>query len=126
MKKVLIITGIMSLLLIILGAVLYNLFDHGIFTFVNPDSEIYTIRGIDVSHHQHIIDWETVKESGIIFAFIKATEGDDFKDRMFETNWAGAVQNNIIPGAYHFYSLRYSGSSQAENFIYSVLIIELS
>ncbi len=120
MKKALIITGITTFILILLAFILYNLFDNGKFTFVNPNSEKYTIRGIDVSHHQHTIDWETVKQSNIIFAFIKATEGDDFKDRMFEINWREALKNDIIPGAYHFYSLRYSGLSQATNFINTV------
>ena len=107
-KAPIIISGILLILFIVFTFVLYNLFDRGIFTFVNPHPDIYTIRGIDVSHHQQIINWETVKQSNITFAFIKATEGDDFKDRMFETNWEEAIKNNIIPGAYHFYSLRFS------------------
>jgi hypothetical protein len=31
--------------------------------------------GIDVSHYQGTINWNTVKANGVSFAFIKATEG---------------------------------------------------
>ena len=31
--------------------------------------------GIDVSGHQPSVNWNTVKANGIIFAYIKATEG---------------------------------------------------
>jgi GH25 family lysozyme M1 (1,4-beta-N-acetylmuramidase) len=32
-------------------------------------------QGIDVSHYQGTINWNTVKANGVSFAFIKATEG---------------------------------------------------
>jgi GH25 family lysozyme M1 (1,4-beta-N-acetylmuramidase) len=32
-------------------------------------------QGIDVSHYQGSINWNTVKANGVTFAFIKATEG---------------------------------------------------
>ena len=37
--------------------------------------------GIDVSNHQGNINWSAVKQSGIEVAYIKATEGDYFKDK---------------------------------------------
>lgn len=120
MKKHFTILFIVFFTIIISVLIVYDLFDNGILKFVEPDPDIYKVRGIDVSHHQHIIDWEEVKSSDIYFAFIKATEGDDFKDTMFDINWHNAIANNIIPGAYHFYSLRYPGISQANNFIDSV------
>ena len=43
--------------------------------------------GIDISHHQNIVDWRLVKESGVAFAFLKATEGTDFLDPLFHNNW---------------------------------------
>ena len=33
------------------------------------------VRGIDVSHHNGIINWQKVHAAGIAFAFTKATEG---------------------------------------------------
>lgn len=58
--------------------------------------------GIDVSHHQGIIDWAKVRADGISFAFIKATEGMTFVDPRFVANVAGARAADILVGAYHF------------------------
>ncbi|MBW2706938.1 MAG: lysozyme, partial [Deltaproteobacteria bacterium] len=38
---------------------------------------------IDVSHHQGKIDWQKLRRAGIDFAYIKATEGGDFRDPRF-------------------------------------------
>lgn len=66
----------------------------------------YTL-GIDVSHHQEDppkqqIDWNTVAESGHVFAFHKATEGATFTDNMYATNRSEAAAAGIAFGAYHF------------------------
>lgn len=58
--------------------------------------------GIDVSHHQDVIDWAQVAASGQRFAIAKATEGTSFVDPMYATNKAGAEANGIAFGAYHF------------------------
>jgi GH25 family lysozyme M1 (1,4-beta-N-acetylmuramidase) len=60
------------------------------------------IHGIDVSHHQDLIDWTQVAASGQRFVFAKATEGRTFVDPMYTTNKAGAEANGIAFGAYHF------------------------
>lgn len=44
------------------------------------------IAGIDVSMWQGSIDWETVKESGVEFVIIKATEGTNYVDPFFVTH----------------------------------------
>nr|WP_299853950.1 GH25 family lysozyme [Sphingomonas bacterium] len=48
---------------------------------------------------------------------MKATEGGDYVDATFGTNWAGAKAVGIERGAYHFYSLCRPGAEQAANFI---------
>jgi GH25 family lysozyme M1 (1,4-beta-N-acetylmuramidase) len=58
--------------------------------------------GIDVSHHQDVIDWALVAASGQRFVFAKATEGRTFVDPMYATNKAGAQASGIAFGAYHF------------------------
>lgn len=73
--------------------------------------------GIDVSHYQGDIDWASVAESGIAFAMMKASEGSTFVDPMFTTNWAGAKQNNILCGAYHFFQPTESFMQQADLFL---------
>lgn len=46
--------------------------------------------GIDVSHHQGIVDWMRVKAAGAEFAFLKASEGTTFVDRQYKRNYARA------------------------------------
>ncbi len=61
-----------------------------------------SLPGIDVSHHQDVIDWAQVAASGIRFAFAKASEGRTFVDPMYATNKAAAESNGIAFSAYHF------------------------
>lgn len=60
------------------------------------------IKGMDVSHWQGLIDWQKVKEDGIRFVYVKATEGITIKDPLFEQNVRGAKQAGLLVGAYHF------------------------
>lgn len=62
----------------------------------------FAVHGIDVSKYQGSIDWEQVKDSGVSFAFIKATEGGDRVDSKFAYNWAAAKAAGVPRGAYHF------------------------
>lgn len=73
--------------------------------------------GIDVSHHQGDIDWRAVRDDGIEFAFIKATQGATYIDPRFRTNWEAARAAGVVAGAYHFFSLCSSGQAQAEHFV---------
>jgi len=78
------------------------------------------VRGIDVSHHQGVIDWKKIKTQNIHFVYIKATEGGDFTDKKFQTNWSQAIKSGIIPGAYHFFNFCTSPVKQAKHFIKTV------
>ena len=78
------------------------------------------VRGIDVAQHQDAIDWRAVAGSDIRFAYIKATEGGDYRDPMFATNWSNAARAGVKRGAYHFFTLCRSGREQAANFIAAV------
>ncbi|NBS35558.1 MAG: glycoside hydrolase family 25 [Methylocystaceae bacterium] len=62
----------------------------------------FPVHGIDVSKYQGDIDWGQVKDSGVAFAFIKATEGGDRTDSKFQYNWAAAKAAGVPRGAYHF------------------------
>jgi GH25 family lysozyme M1 (1,4-beta-N-acetylmuramidase) len=61
-----------------------------------------TTAGIDVSHYQGSINWTSVRNAGIQFAFIKSTEGTTIKDSAFGANYTGAHGAGVIRGAYHF------------------------
>lgn len=80
----------------------------------------YDVKGIDVSHYQHAIDWEQVPSKDYKFVFMKATEGEEFVDKTFNINWMGARDNGFLVGAYHFFVTSSSGEAQAQNFIDTV------
>ena len=61
-----------------------------------------SVLGIDVSHHQGIIDWPAVGGAGVQFAYVKATEGTSWVDPRFEANWRGSQDEGLLHGAYHF------------------------
>ena len=67
-----------------------------------PKPRDYPVHGIDVSKFQGDIDWSKVADSGVKFAWIKATEGGDRADARFQANWEGAKAAGIPHGAYHF------------------------
>lgn len=60
------------------------------------------IPGIDVSAYQPNIDWPKVAASGIQFAFIKATEGTDWRSVEWSKQWNGAQDAGLYRGPYHF------------------------
>ncbi|AHM66398.1 hypothetical protein PPSQR21_027560 [Paenibacillus polymyxa SQR-21] len=59
------------------------------------------VRGIDVSRYQGKIDWKAVKEDGISFVFIKASQGQRYVYPTFITNAKGAKETGVLLGAYH-------------------------
>lgn len=81
------------------------------------------LQGIDISHHQPSIDWDSLKISDIAFIFIKATGGLDYTDPKFRKNWAGAQQTGLLQGAYHFYYATDDPVKQAEFFSETVLAV---
>lgn len=77
--------------------------------------------GIDVSHHQGLINWNEVsKDKNIKFVYIKATEGSTYIDSRFKENIEGAIANNINVGVYHYFSIKSSPEKQFRHF-YSVV-----
>lgn len=61
-----------------------------------------------------------MRASGISFAFVKATEGGDRVDDLFQEHWRNARQAGIARGAYHFYYFCRPASEQAAWFIQNV------
>lgn len=80
----------------------------------------YEIHGTDVSRYQTDVDWEAARDSGISFVFIKATEGGDMLDPMFQRHWRGAAQAGVPRSAYHFFYFCRPAIEQARWFIQNV------
>ena len=107
-----------TVVLFVVIAVLF--FELGYIRFNYPDKSQYPIRGIDISHHQDVIDWDILSREDLTFVFIKATEGGDHKDTQFERNWERARDIGLVRGAYHFFTFCKPGHEQALNYIQSV------
>lgn len=84
------------------------------------DPERYPIRGIDVSSHNGMMNLDAVREAGYEFIFIKASEGEDFKDSNFRLNYDKAVTAGLKTGAYHFFRFDKDGVAQAQNLLQAV------
>jgi lysozyme len=102
--------------LIVLVAAAGAIFGSG---WLNPWLNHY-VEGVDVSRHQGAIDWRALAGSGVKFAYIKASEGADFRDDRFASNWRESAATGIKRGAYHFFTLCRPGAEQAANFLRTV------
>lgn len=89
----------------------------GLWPWLEPARLWHPVTGIDVSHHQGAIDWPAVAGGGVAFAYVKASEGGDYRDPELVTNWQGARGAGLKVGAYHFYRLCRPGALQAANFL---------
>ena len=120
MKKKLIIYSSLGAILIIALVItgLYFAYTKGYIRMNYPSFEEYPVQGIDVSHHQQTIDWGKLDKQSVQFAFIKATEGGNHKDSLFQENWRLAIHHNVPVGAYHFFTFCKDGDAQARNYIY--------
>jgi len=82
----------------------------------------FNLVGIDVSHHQGLIDWKKVQMAEIgsrplSFVFVRATYGRWVNDKYFTYNWKATAQLGIHRGAYHYYLAHQSARAQAEKFL---------
>ncbi|MEV0274398.1 MAG: hydrolase [Hamadaea sp.] len=78
-----------------------------------------TVAGVDVSHYQGTINWTSVRNAGIQFAYIKATEGTSYKDSAFNANYTNAYYAGVIRGAYHFARPNISSGATQANYLAS-------
>lgn len=60
------------------------------------------IYGVDMSNYQTKVDYQALKNSGIEFAILKASEGTTFKDAMFNTHYNGCKNSGMVVAAYHY------------------------
>ncbi|MCD6497480.1 MAG: hypothetical protein J7M25_04145 [Deltaproteobacteria bacterium] len=84
-----------------------------------------TVDGIDVSYWQGIINWDQVAGDGIVYAFIRVSDGDPSNangvaDSQFDENWSHARAAGLIVGAYQFFRPNQDVIAQA-NFLLSKL-----
>ncbi|MGZ3144298.1 lysozyme [Lentzea chajnantorensis] len=83
-----------------------------------PDLGVGRVDGIDVSSHQGAVDWGHWWNNGKRFAYIKATEGTNYKNPNFTQQYNGSYNVGMTRGAYHFaLPDRSDGATQARYFV---------
>ena len=76
------------------------------------------VHGIDLSHYQGDVFWETVGENTkMAYVYLKATEGGDRIDERYENNIILAHKHGLKVGSYHFYRPKTEQVKQLENFM---------
>lgn len=82
------------------------------------DSPVVQTEGVDVSGHQANVAWQTLWNSGVKWAYVKATEGTYYKNDYFAQQYDGSYAIGMIRGAYHFATPNTaSGAAQAHYFV---------
>lgn len=82
------------------------------------------MKGIDVSAHQGIINWEKVKQSGIEFAMIRAGYSTT-EDKYLFANVTGCENNNIPYGLYLFsYALTPQDAIEEAEFLLNIIALK--
>lgn len=76
------------------------------------------VHGIDLSHYQGEVFWETVGENTkMAYVYLKATEGGDRIDAQYERNIEMAHRHGLKVGSYHFFRPKTPVLTQLENFM---------
>ncbi|MEX0173162.1 lysozyme [Streptomyces sp. LMG1-1-1.1] len=74
--------------------------------------------GVDVSSHNGNVAWSTLWNSGVKWAYVKATEGTYYKNTYFTQQYNGSYNVGMIRGTYHFATPdTASGAAQADYFV---------
>lgn len=85
--------------------------------------EQFDVHGVDVSHYQSTVHWDSVAQQSFHFAFVKATEGESYVDSLFGYNWPEIRRVGMKRGAYHFFRPTLSAESQFANFAGNVTLL---
>ena len=76
------------------------------------------VHGIDLSHYQGEVFWETVGENTkMAYVYLKASEGGDRIDSRFEHNIDLAHRYGLKVGSYHFFRPKTDLDKQLRNFM---------
>jgi lysozyme len=76
------------------------------------------VHGIDLSHYQGEVFWETVGENTkMAYVYLKATEGGDRIDAKYERNIELAHRYGLKVGSYHFFRPKTELHLQLQNFM---------
>lgn len=83
-----------------------NILESGEYQYLQ-EGQVISHKGIDVSKHQGVIDWNLVAQDGVEFAFIRVGNrgygtGKMVEDEQFDANIQGALAADIKVGVYYY------------------------
>lgn len=80
------------------------------------------MKGIDVSQHNGIVDWQAVKNAGFDFSMVRLGYGKGHLDDNFYQNINGALDAGLKVGVYHYsYALTIEDAKEEAAFIVDTL-----
>ena len=87
-------------------------------SYVQCEDTCRHVHGIDLSHYQGDVFWETVgANSKMAYVYLKATEGSTHIDETYERNIELAHRHGLKVGSYHFFRPKTELSKQLDNFM---------
>ncbi|MBR7017803.1 MAG: glycosyl hydrolase family 25 [Prevotella sp.] len=105
-----------KLILILITAVI-TVSAHAQDSYILCEDTCTHIHGIDLSHYQGKVFWETVGDNTKMqYVYLKATEGGDRIDDKYEQNIELAHRYGLKVGSYHFFRPKSELKKQLENF----------
>lgn len=75
------------------------------------------LNGIDVSHHNGVINFDKLFKTDTEFIIAKATQGGTFVDNQFARNMYQARKYNLLTGAYHYVTGGVDAITQSRHFM---------
>lgn len=75
--------------------------------------------GVDVSHHQGIIDW-SIASQNVDFAFVRISDGLK-RDRRFDRNWEETREHSVRRGVYQYFRASKPVREQAQMIVDSCM-----
>ncbi|TVY09996.1 glycoside hydrolase family 25 protein [Paenibacillus cremeus] len=84
---------------------------------MNSSRQATNSQGIDISHHNGQVDFDKVKNAGISFVFMKATESTRTIDDTLSYNYSEAKRVGIPVGFYHFAHVSNDPVQEANHFL---------
>ncbi|WP_320777067.1 lysozyme [Streptomyces sp. CRN 30] len=83
-----------------------------------PTDRALHTEGVDVSSHQRNVAWPALWNSGVRWAYVKATEGTSYRNPYYAQQYNGSAGAGMVRGAYHFATPNSSsGAAQADYFV---------
>ena len=108
--------AVMKKIIITIITTLLTLSTHA--QLVQCEDTCQHVHGIDLSHYQGNVFWETVGDNTkMAYVYLKATEGGTNVDSKYKQNIDLAHRYGLKVGSYHFYRARIPQQTQLKNFM---------